>query len=176
MKYLFKKLPITVVFFANMLLQANATEFINETPKIEQNLDAFHQAAAEANFDKYFSLLAKEAIFIGTDGNERWTKESFAEFVRPYFSEGRGWLYTPTERHVTVLANKSVAFFDESLINASYGQTRGSGVLIKTEQGWKIAQYNLSIPMPNALTKDLVQQIKQFHQAQSKMKGSSGND
>jgi len=31
-----------------------------------------------------------------------------------------------------------------------------------TDQGWKIAQYNLSIPMPNAIAGDLVKQIQSY--------------
>jgi hypothetical protein len=36
---------------------------------------------------------------------------------------------------------------------------------VKTEHGWKISQYNLSIPMPNGLAKALVKQIKAFEQS-----------
>jgi len=90
----------------------------------------------------------------------------------PYFSKGRGWLYTPTERNITLIdstqvdstqiKSKQVAFFDELLFSKSYGVCRGSGVLINTSAGWKISQYNLSIPMPNGIAKALVKQIKDF--------------
>ena len=171
MKHLFQKLALTVICSMSLFVQAIATPVVDEKSKIEQRLNDFHQAAAEANFEQYFGLLTEDAVFIGTDASERWSKESFAHFVKPYFSKGRGWLYKPTERHITVLANETVAYFDEALINESYGQTRGTGVLVKTVQGWKIAQYNLSIPMPNDLAKDLVSQIKQFQ-----VKSSSRND
>jgi hypothetical protein len=39
------------------------------------------------------------------------------------------------------------------LDSASYGECRGSGVLRQVGGDWKIAQYNLSIPIPNALAK-----------------------
>ncbi|MBZ0089190.1 MAG: nuclear transport factor 2 family protein, partial [Thermoanaerobaculia bacterium] len=46
------------------------------------------------------------------------------------------------------------------LDSATYGACRGSGVLEKTATGWKIAQYNLSIPIPNDLAKELVTRIR----------------
>jgi hypothetical protein len=53
-----------------------------------------------------------------------------------------------------------VAWFDELLDSASYGECRGSGVVRKEGGQWKIAHYNLSIPVPNALAKKIVEEIK----------------
>lgn len=159
--------PLHIIFccFFMMTFQLFADDKVN----IAESLNNFHQAAADANTEMYFGLLTDNAIFLGTDATERWTKQSFKQFVAPYFSKGQGWLYVPSDRHITLLGDGVTAFFDEALFNKSYGQTRGSGVLVKTKQGWKIAQYNLSIPMPNALAKTLVKQIK-AHQAQTKIK------
>lgn len=144
----------------------------DDKKSINQTLDNFHQAAANAEAKPYFDLLSEDAIFLGTDASERWTKAEFKAFVVPYFSKGRGWLYTPTERNITLIdstqvdstqiKSKQVAFFDELLFSKSYGVCRGSGVLINTSAGWKISQYNLSIPMPNGIAKALVKQIKDF--------------
>lgn len=131
---------------------------------ITKVLNSFHQAAANAQTKRYLDLLSKNAVFLGTDASERWSKEQFKAFVVPYFSKGTGWLYKPTERNISLLKAGQVAFFDELLSSEIYGTCRGSGVLINTEQGWKISQYNLSIPMPNGLAKALVQQIKSFEQ------------
>ncbi|NQZ28585.1 MAG: nuclear transport factor 2 family protein [Colwellia sp.] len=131
---------------------------------ITKVLNSFHQAAADAKAKPYFDLFSDDAIFLGTDASERWSKDEFKAFVVPYFSKGTGWLYTPTERNISLLKAGQVAFFDELLSSEIYGTCRGSGVLINTEQGWKISQYNLSIPMPNGLAKALVQQIKSFEQ------------
>ena len=127
-------------------------------------LNNFHQAAADAQAKPYFNLLSQDAIFLGTDAIERWSKAEFKAFVVPYFSQGKGWLYTPVERNISVIKQGQVAFFDEILFSKSYGTCRGSGLLVKTNQGWKISQYNLSIPMPNGLAKALVKQIKAFEQ------------
>ncbi|MFT6901627.1 MAG: hypothetical protein ACJAXS_001820 [Colwellia sp.] len=48
------------------------------------------------------------------------------------------------------------------LENKSYGMCRGSGLLINTENGWKILQYNLSIPVPNAIALQVVTPIKGY--------------
>ncbi|MET1254430.1 nuclear transport factor 2 family protein [Aliikangiella maris] len=124
-------------------------------------IDAFHLAAANADLNGYFNLLTDDAVFLGTDATERWTKSAFYQFTQPYFSQGKGWAYTPTKRHISVV-NEQVVFFDELLYNKSYGECRGSGVLVKSGKNWKISQYNLSIPMPNGIAKKLVTQIADF--------------
>ena len=53
-----------------------------------------------------------------------------------------------------------VAWFDEKLDSASYGDVRGSGVLVKVRGEWKIAHYNLTIPIPNSLAKTVVEMIR----------------
>jgi hypothetical protein len=127
---------------------------------VNKVLDTFHHAAAEADQKLYFSLLDEQAVFLGTDGTERWTKEEFSIFVTPYFSQGKGWLYQPTSRNITLIKQTNLAFFDELLENKNYGQCRGSGVLIYRDNQWKILQYNLSIPVPNALSREIVTIIR----------------
>lgn len=142
--------------------------FANANSELDAVLDDFHQAASEANYDKYINLLAKDAIYLGTDSGERWNKSEFAAFVKPYFSQGKGWLYLPIERHITGTQANNIAFFDELLENKNYGRCRGSGVLVKNEDGWKILQYNLSIPVPNAIAHEVVDKIKVYRNATNK--------
>jgi hypothetical protein len=52
-----------------------------------------------------------------------------------------------------------VAWFDELLESPHLGTCRGSGVLVAVGGSWKITQYNLSIPIPNALADAVVKQI-----------------
>ncbi len=126
---------------------------------IDQVLNSFHQAASQADGEAYFNLLSDDSVFLGTDATERWAKNEFKAYAMPYFNQGKGWTYHSTERHINFSADGKTAFFDELLFNDNYGQCRGSGVLWKTAQGWKIAQYNLSVPLPNAIAKDVVKQI-----------------
>jgi hypothetical protein len=39
-------------------------------------------------------------------------------------------------------------------------ETRGSGVLVLEGGRWKVAQYNLSIPIPNELVREIVRVIR----------------
>ncbi len=133
-----------------------------EEQAIANALDKFHQAAAKADAQEYLGSLTNDAIFLGTDSTERWTKEQFSAYVLPRFKKGRGWLYVARERNITLLENSSIAFFDEILENDSYGRCRGSGILIKTNQGWKISQYNLSVSVPNNVADKVIEQIKQY--------------
>ena len=132
------------------------------TVPIGEVLDAFHDAASRADGALYFSLFAEGAVFMGTDATERWSVDQFKAFAEPHFSKGRGWTYTKTERHIYVSTNGKTAWFDEMLWNESYGTCRGTGALISTDGGWRIVQYNLTIPIPNDLTRDFARRIQEF--------------
>lgn len=123
-------------------------------------ISQLHDAASQADGDRYFSLFADDAIFLGTDPEERWTLAQFRNYAEPHFSRGEGWTYHETWRHTTIAADGRTAWFDEELANDSYGRCRGSGVLIRTPAGWRIAQYNLTIPIPNDLARDTAQRIR----------------
>ena len=122
-------------------------------------LDSFHQAAATADLAGYLALLTREMVFLGTDGSERWQGQEFRDFVSDNFSAGRGWQYSSVQRRITVSPDARTAWFDETLHNDALGQCRGSGVMLKTSEGWKIAQYNLSVPVPNAMVQQVVADI-----------------
>jgi len=154
-----------IVACALVLSVWSFSSFADDKASIENVLNSFHQAAADAEAKPYFALLSQDSVFLGTDATERWSKEEFKAFVVPYFSKGQGWLYTPMQRNISLIEKGQVAFFDELLKSQSYGTCRGTGVLIKTQQGWKIAQYNLSIPMPNGIAQALVKQIKALEQS-----------
>ncbi len=127
-------------------------------------LDTLHEAASEADFDRYFSLYAGEATFLGTDATERWTREEFMDYARPHFDAGTGWTYHMLERHISIAPSGRTAWFDERLDNAGLGETRGSGVLVMEDGSWRIAQYNLTIPIPNELAGDVVRTIRALRQ------------
>ena len=127
-------------------------------------LDDFHMAASDADSARYFGHYAPYAIFHGTDIMERWTLEEFQAYAQPHFSQGRGWTYEPRERHIYVAENGQTAWFDEILTNEKFGETRGTGVLVLMDDSWKVAQYHLTLPVPNDLIYDLVEMIE--HQKQ----------
>ena len=131
---------------------------------ISQLLDRLHADATRADGDAYFDHFAKDAVFIGTDASERWTVPAFRAYALPLFAEGKGWTYRPRARHITVaqIPCGCVAWFDEILDSASYGTSRGTGVVALTPAGWKIEQYALTFPIPNELAPELTAQIKRF--------------
>jgi len=52
---------------------------------------------------------------------------------------------------------------------AGFGPARGSGVLIKTKDGWKIKHYNLAMTIPNEIILDVKKLVeKQLKYEKSK--------
>ena len=142
------------------LLAAPTLTAQNEQQAVAAVLDALHEAASKADAARYWDLFAEDAIFFGTDPTERWTMEEFRGYADPFFSQGRGWTYHVVERYVFPGSGGRVAWFDEELSNDKYGRCRGTGVLVLVDGAWKIAQYNLSIPIPNDLTPAVVELIQ----------------
>jgi ketosteroid isomerase-like protein len=127
---------------------------------IDKVLDDWHQAAAAADGSRYFNHFTADAVFLGTDATERWTKDEFYKYAKPYFDKGKAWSFKPTKRHVTLDPEGKVAWFDEELDTPNLGPARGSGVLLRQGEEWKIAHYNLSVPIPNDIFKEIKQRIE----------------
>ena len=126
-------------------------------------LDALHEAASKADGATYFDLFTPDATYIGTDVSEHWSIAEFRAYAEPYFARGRGWTYTPRSRSLTLapLDCRCVVWFDEALDSQSYGTSRGTGVLVRGDDGeWRIALYALTFPIPNALARDLTARIR----------------
>lgn len=116
--------------------------------EIEKTISAWHQAAANANFETYTSLMTEGAIFIGTDPTEYWEGKAFRDFAKPYFDRGKAWTFYTLDRNIFVDSKYKVSWFDE-LLDTQMGICRGSGVLVYTDGQWKINHYVLSITIPN---------------------------
>jgi len=149
---------------------AQSTDAIFATGTVGGIIDAWHAAAAAADEEKYFSFFTPDAVFLGTDATERWTRDEFRKFAHPYFAKGKAWSFKSVSRWISFAPDHTVAWFDEMLDTPNLGPCRGSGVLLATRSGWKIAQYNLSIPIPNDLVDDFKKRIEE-HAKQPK-KGS----
>jgi hypothetical protein len=131
-------------------------DLVADRAQVDSVLTALHRTASTGSWDQYFALYTPDAVFLGTDAHERWDLAAF----RQYAAGSTGWTYVPTERHVFVAADGHTAWFDERLQNAGFGETRGSGVVVKSTEGWRVAQYNLSLPIPNDLAADVVARIR----------------
>jgi hypothetical protein len=143
------------------LLAFVASSASAQTPaqQIGAVLDDWHQAASVADEARYFGYFAPNGVFMGTDATERWTVTEFRQWAKPQFQRKSAWSFKPRDRHIDFSTDRKTAWFDEMLDTPNLGLCRGSGVLVLLGGNWKITQYNLSVPIPNALVGEVVKQI-----------------
>jgi hypothetical protein len=122
---------------------------------INATLDSWHKAAANAEFDNYFSYMTSNSIFIGTDATENWKLDAFKAFSKPYFDKGKAWDFKSLQRNIYFDKSQNTAWFDE-LLYTHMKICRGSGVLIREGKNWKIAHYVLSMTVPNDNSDEVV--------------------
>ncbi|HEA31352.1 MAG TPA: hypothetical protein ENH91_15390 [Leeuwenhoekiella sp.] len=138
--------PFLIIFLAVYSLS------FGQEPTAKDNvntvLDAWHDAAARADYEVYFGLMTTDAIFIGTDAEENWQNMEFRAYAKPYFDRGKAWSFIPLERNIYFSESQNIAWFDE-LLDTQMGICRGSGVLTMRNGKWKIKHYVLSITVPN---------------------------
>lgn len=131
----------------------------NEKDIIDDLLTKWHQAAANADQQAYFDFIAENGIYIGTDATENWTKDEFFEWSKSYFENGKAWSFVAKERNIYLSEKNTIAWFDEQLEYPG-GALRGSGVLVKEKNDWKLEHYVLSLPIPNNKFKEVMSVIK----------------
>ena len=123
--------------------------------QINETLDSWHKAAANSEFEIYFSLMSPNGVFIGTDATENWQNEAFRAFSKPYFDKGKAWNFNSLQRNIYLNKSQNTAWFDE-LLDTQMKICRGSGALIKVNGKWKIAHYVLSMTVPNEKTSEVL--------------------
>lgn len=155
---MFRGVVLSVCLLLGVSAHADTAQNINEA------IDQFHAAAARGDQAAYLSLLTDDAVFLGTDVTERWQGQAFRDFVAAHFANGKGWTYHVAERKLAISYKGDTAWFDELLDNEKLGRCRGSGVLVRNDLGWKIAQYNLSVPVPNSVVVTLAAAIKALNE------------
>ena len=126
---------------------------------IHQLLNAWHHAAAVADEDIFFGSMTPEGIYLGTDATERWLRDDMKEWSKKYFEQDSAWAFTPKNRQIYLSSNGQMAWFEE-LLDTWMGVCRGSGVLQKTEEGWKITHYNLAVTVPNEVINGFIELVK----------------
>ncbi|MBI3548348.1 MAG: nuclear transport factor 2 family protein [Elusimicrobia bacterium] len=129
--------------------------------EIAATLDDWHDAAAKADETRYFGHFAPDGVFLGTDATERWNVEQFRAYAHPYFAKGKAWTLKARDRHVSLSPDGGTAWFDEKVDSPKYGEGRGSCVLVKLKDGWRISQYNYTVPIPNEKFSDVLKVIGQ---------------
>lgn len=159
MQTLLKLAVVVIIFSCNNRPQPTAMANTAEDKKqIAGLLDSFNVAAANAEFDRYFNFYTDDAVFIGTDASENWNKKAFMAWAKPFFDKKRTWNFTSLQRHIYFGKQPGIAWFDE-LLNTQMKICRGSGVVVKENNEWKVQQYVLSTTVPNSVL-DTVIKIK----------------
>lgn len=146
-----RKLLFTVFAGITGILSAQS-----DTKELDDFIDHWHKAAAEANFDGYFGAMDESFIFLGTAPGERWTKEEFAGFSKPYFDRGSAWSFAASNRQWMFSQNGKTAWFDEDLDTWMRG-CRGSGILVRKKGEWKLVYYNLTVLIENEKIKEFIE-------------------
>jgi hypothetical protein len=139
-----KSIFVSILF----LFFAFSTFAQSKNAPIDDQLDKWHRAAATGNAEGFFGLMADNSLYIGTDSWERWTKEEFYQFAKPYFDRGKAWDFIPSDRRIDFSKDGKTLWFSE-LLATWMGTCRGSGVMIREKSGWKLVQYHLSVTVPN---------------------------
>ena len=138
-----KAFIILLIFSHNTLAQEKPDALLN----------GLHQDAHEGNYETYFDRYAPDAVFLGTDKNERWSIKEFKDYAKPAFADGHGWTYVVVERNWE--GSGDTRWFDEMLFNEKYGHCRGTGVVELINGEWKIAHYSLTLLIPNDIAAEV---------------------
>jgi hypothetical protein len=134
--------------------QENQIDKASTKANIDLILTKWHEDAARAKMS-YFDAMTSNGIYIGTDASELWTTEEFKNWSKKYFEEGNTWDFKSTERNIYLAENGKTAWFDELLVTWM-GTCRGSGVLQKQDDTWKIAHYHLAVTVPNEKIEEVI--------------------
>lgn len=151
---------LTFLSLIGVILLSSFRNNSSDTEALNTLIDDWHKAAASADLEAYFGPTTDDFVFLGTDPTERWTKEEFRSFCKPYFADGKGWDFTSTERNWVFSKNGKIAWFDEKL-NTWMEECRGSGVVVKEGKKWKLAYYNLTVLIENDKIKPFIELRKQ---------------
>lgn len=156
--FLLMKNKITLLFIvaASYSMLQFKLPLTSDTTELDQLVDNWHLAASQANFDNYFKLVSENFVFLGTDPNERWERKAFEAFCKPYFEKGKAWDFKASKRHWVFSKDRNVAWFDEELVTWM-NTCRGSGILIKEKNKWKLAYYNLTVLIENEKMKSFIE-------------------
>jgi len=108
-------------------------------------LDALHEAGTKADPAVFASLLTADAVVLGFEGQPRLAGDALRARINASFTAGRAWRYRATERDIRYSPAGDVAWFDEFLAGQQGRSGWGTGVLVRTSAGWRVAQYNLNL-------------------------------
>lgn len=130
-----------------------------EIKRINASLDLWHGLAAVGD-SAYFDSFSQKSFYLGTDPKEVWSLEEFKAFALPHFRRGSAWSFKTKDRNVYLGDYGHYAWFDE-ILDTWMGLCRGTGVLEKQSDGWKIRHYSLTVLVPNKKINQYIKIIKE---------------
>jgi len=157
-----KRIILALAMLIALLVSAPATQR-PAARDVAIMLDDWYDAADKGDGPRFFQHFTDDAVFLGTDPEERWTISEFRARYQSFFDGHHAWTYVPNGRHVFLSPDRKTGWFDEGLHSPKYGELRATGVVVRSQGTWKIAQYNLSIPIPNALVPRMAELLKTSH-------------
>ncbi len=122
-------------------------------------VNGWHHAAAVADEDVFFGFMSDDAVYLGTDESERWTKAAFIQWSKKYFDKKSAWDFKPLSRNIYFSEDKKIAWWDEKL-DTWMGVCAGAGIATLTKSGWKIRHYQLAMMIPNDKVKSVLEVLK----------------
>jgi len=159
--YLLITLSIVSLSYACHVKKQSCGQMVFEYVSTEQEiidtlLNSWHQDVIDFNLESYFNLMDESFIFLGTDPKERWTKQAFYKFCKPFFEKKSTWRFKPLWRNVYFSEDGKTAWFEEQL-DTWMEECRGSGVLVLKNNEWKIVHYNLTVLIENEKVKSFIE-------------------
>jgi hypothetical protein len=149
------------LFFTSLGAIAQATESDAAYRKqVGAFIDEWHDDAANARL-AYFDKIAPNGIYIGTDKTELWNREQFKAWAKRFFERKSAWSFKAVKRNIYMSPDKKFIWFDE-LLDTQMGPCQASGVIRKTEKGFEIEHYQLSIAIPNEVADKVSKMVKEF--------------
>ena len=146
------------LFFLAAFAKTAAAQHAPATAPLDTLLDRWHRAAATADSAVFFGTMSADAIYLGTDATERWTRDSMARWAAPYFRRDTAWAFEPLHREWYFADDGRTAWFEEHLDSPHMGVVRGSGVCTRVREpgarsdvghAWELRHYNLALAVPN---------------------------
>jgi len=128
--------------------------------EINQFMDNWHLFAANAD-TLFFEMMAPNGVYIGTDKTEIWKRDEFKKWAMPFFKRKSAWDFKAIKRNIYFSDDKKYAWFDEQL-DTWMGVCQSSGVLKRKGKTWEIEHYQLSVTLPNDVTKDFIKLVKDY--------------
>lgn len=123
-------------------------------------VDEWHDDAANARL-AYFDKIAARGIYIGTDKAEVWNRDQFKAWAQRFFERKSAWSFKAVKRNVYMSADKKFVWFDE-LLDTQMGPCQASGVMRRTDKGFEIEHYQLSMAVPNEVADKVTKLVKEF--------------